>query len=158
MPADGGDHRALARPARHERAGLAVREITLADHDALRLRWEAVFGCPPPLRSRADLLRRVLAFEAQAELLGGADHIRRRLGRLARGEADSGARTTTRLKSGTRLVREWQGEVHQVTVLEDGFEYRGTRHRSLSEIARLITGTRWSGPLFFGLRKAGAAR
>ena len=60
-----------------------------------------------------------------------------------------------RLGLGTRLIREWRGEVHQVTVGEDGFDYRGMRYGSLSQIAREITGTRWSGPLFFGLRKAG---
>ena len=60
-----------------------------------------------------------------------------------------------RLSPGTRLVREWRGAVHRVTVGEDGFDYRGTRYSSLSRIAREITGTRWSGPLFFGLRKAG---
>ncbi len=59
-----------------------------------------------------------------------------------------------RLGLGTRLIREWRGEVHQVTVGEDGFDYRGMRYGSLSQIARQITGTRWSGPLFFGLRKA----
>jgi len=152
MPAEGGDRRPRTEAARDQRAARLVREIALADSDALRLRWETVFGCPPPLRSRADLLRRVLAYEAQAKLLGGADHIRRRLNRFARGEADGGTRAVRRLRQGTRLIREWQGEVHQVAMLEDGVEYRGTRYRSLSEVARLITGTSWSGPLFFGLR------
>ncbi|MCI0431136.1 MAG: DUF2924 domain-containing protein [Rhodospirillales bacterium] len=58
-----------------------------------------------------------------------------------------------RLKPGTRLLWRWGGETHQVTVLEQGFEYRGTTYGSLSEIARAITGSRWSGPAFFGLRK-----
>ena len=57
-----------------------------------------------------------------------------------------------RIKPGTRLIRAWRGERHQVTVLEHGFEYRGERHGSLSAIARAITGTRWSGPAFFGLK------
>jgi hypothetical protein len=57
-----------------------------------------------------------------------------------------------RIKPGTRLIRAWRGERHQVTVLEHGFEYRGERHVSLSAIARAITGTRWSGPAFFGLK------
>lgn len=56
------------------------------------------------------------------------------------------------IKPGTRLIREWQGKTHTVSVLETGFEFQGSRYRSLSEIARLITGARWSGPLFFGLR------
>jgi hypothetical protein len=83
----------------------------------------------------------------------------RGLGRAcARGAADPLVRAALRLKPGTRLVREWHGEVHQVTVLGHGVEYRGTTYRSLSEVARLITGTRWSGPLFFGVKKQGAAR
>ena len=57
------------------------------------------------------------------------------------------------IKPGTRLIRQWDGETHHVTVCEQGFEYKSERYRSLSEIARLITGTRWSGPLFFGLKQ-----
>jgi hypothetical protein len=59
-----------------------------------------------------------------------------------------------RLKPGTKLVREWHGQVHTVDVLEDGFIYQGERYRSLTRIARRITGTPWSGPLFFGIRRA----
>ncbi len=58
------------------------------------------------------------------------------------------------IKPGLRLVREWRGETHHVLVLEDGFEWNGERRRSLSAIAREITGTRWSGPLFFGLKRS----
>jgi hypothetical protein len=60
--------------------------------------------------------------------------------------------SSARIKPGTRLIRQWDGQTHQVTVAEEGFEYKGERYKSLSEIARLITGTRWSGPLFFGLK------
>jgi hypothetical protein len=56
------------------------------------------------------------------------------------------------IKAGTRLIRDWRGQAHRVTVLENGYEYAGKRYSSLSQIARLITGTRWSGPLFFGLK------
>jgi hypothetical protein len=59
---------------------------------------------------------------------------------------------TTRIKPGTRLIRQWEGKTHQVTVSESGFEYNGEQYKSLSVIARLITGTRWSGSLFFGLK------
>ncbi len=65
---------------------------------------------------------------------------------------DLSAGPAIRLKPGLRLVREWRGETHDVLVLEDGFEWNGQRRRSLSAIAREITGTRWSGPLFFGLK------
>ena len=60
----------------------------------------------------------------------------------------------TRLKAGTVLVREWHGVTHRVTVLDDGFDFDGERFRSLSEIARKITGVRWSGPLFFSLKSS----
>ncbi len=63
-----------------------------------------------------------------------------------------------RIKPGTRLIRRWKGEMHRVTVLDHGLDYRGRHYRSLSEIAREITGTRWSGPLFFGLRKNGISK
>ena len=62
------------------------------------------------------------------------------------------------LKTGTKLLRQWQGEMHEVLVADEGFEYRGKRYESLSEIAREITGTRWSGPLFFGLKQSRKAR
>jgi hypothetical protein len=148
-----GRRPALGEVAREQRAADLLREIAADDHDGLQRRWNEVFGCPAPVRSRADLLRRALAYEAQAKLFGSADRVRRRLARLARGEAEGGARGPIRLREGTRLIREWQGEVHQVTMRDDAVEYRGERYRSLSEVARLITGTRWSGPLFFGLKK-----
>src|SRR5215472_1401757 len=115
------------------------------DHPALQRRWRERFGSAPPHRSKSDFLRRALAYEAQASVYGGVTAVTRRKMRSA-------PKPTLRCKPGTRLVREWQGEMHVVTVVPDGFEYRGERHRSLSVIARHITGTRWSGPLFFGLR------
>jgi hypothetical protein len=85
---------------------------------------------------------------------------KRRLRQLAESfDRDSGrvakaVSSSARIKPGTRLIRQWDGQTHQVTVAEDGFEYKGERYKSLSEIARLITGTRWSGPLFFGLKQS----
>jgi Protein of unknown function (DUF2924) len=159
MPAERqGRHLAVGEVAREQRAADLLDEIAAADHETLQQQWKAVFGCAAPLRSRADLLRRALAYEAQAKLFGGADRVRRRLARLARGETETGARGPIRLREGTRLIREWQGEVHQVTVRDCTVEYRGERYRSLSEVARLITGTRWSGPLFFGLKKPGGSQ
>jgi hypothetical protein len=139
--------------AREQRAADLLREIAAADHVELQRRWKDVFECPTPVRSRADLLRRALAYEAQAELFGGADRVRRRLARVVGGDGETGSRGPVRLREGMRLIREWQGEVHHVTVRNGAVEYRGERYRSLSEVARLITGTRWSGPLFFGLKK-----
>ncbi len=126
--------------------------------DQLRRRWVAETGSAVPKVS-PKLLRLALAWEMQARLLGG--HTRettRLLGQLARGET-----RTTRPNPGMRLVREWNGRVHVVTVEEGGdgsdqvIRWDNREWRSLSEVARAITGTRWSGPAFFGLRKKVAA-
>ena len=99
---------------------------------------------------KSDLLRRAVAFERQASREGGVPaKVLRRL-HAAPTENDKSMRTRT-LKPGTRLLRTWQGETHAVLILADGVEYRGVRYPSLSAVARLITGTRWSGPRFFGL-------
>jgi len=88
-------------------------------------------------------------------LAGWAPGRQRQLRQIAQQFKETGAATTPRrpeLKPGTRLVREWQGRTYEVLVLDDGFSWQSTRHRSLSAIARKITGTAWSGPLFFGLK------
>jgi hypothetical protein len=106
-------------------------------------------------------LVRALGYHIQEKAYGGLrPATRRRLLKLAR-EIESGAKIALfeapKIKPGTRLVRGWRGDTHVVTVLEEGLEYRDKRYGSLSEIARLVTGTRWSGPAFFGL-KAGSGR
>ncbi len=143
-----------------DRITTKIQDLESLDPDALRVRWAETHGAPPPPRMRRDFLLRGLAYRIQEDALGGLTKAtRRRLMKLAAElERNPGASLTTAppVKAGTRLVREWKGEAHQVTVLESGFEYRGERYRSLSEIARVITGTRWSGPRFFGLRENGA--
>ncbi len=115
----------------------------------LQERWTEAFGSAPPSRAKADFLHRVLAWHAQMQASdtwrGAAGHSR--LLRLLRTPSPKVV-----LSPGTRLVREWQGATHQVTVLAAGFEYAGQTYPSLSAIARHITGTPWSGPLFFGLK------
>jgi len=125
--------------------------------DELRARWSKAFQAPPPPRASRDLLLRAVAHRTQEKAHGGLRAAtRRRLARLAGiddcGEAAPRRAPAPRLKPGTRLYRQWRGDVHQVTVLEKGFDYRGITYRSLSAIARTITGTRWSGPRFFGLK------
>ena len=115
----------------------------------LRDAWPRRFGVPPRTRS-ADLLRRMLAWKLQEEAYGGLDAETVRL--LAK-------KTTVergpQLGAGARLVREWKGERHEVEVVdEETVLYRGATYASLSEAARAITGTRWNGPRFFGLRGA----
>lgn len=126
-----------------------VQALSGLNLEGLRAAWRARYGAPPKLRS-PELLGFMLAWRMQAAALGGLDADTRRALRRPVGE-----KPRPKVTGGSRLVREWDGVRHEVTVLNDGgFEYRGERHRSLSEIARLITGTRWNGPRFFGLRGA----
>jgi hypothetical protein len=143
---------------------LATRLTALDDLDleALRREWERLHAAAPPVRLSRDLLRRAIAHRLQEAALGGlAPAARRRLAALARegrageGRPASAPAAAVRLKPGTALVREWRGRTHTVLVLaEGGFEHEGGRYASLSEVARAITGARWSGPRFFGLLRS----
>lgn len=129
--------------------GKEVGALECLDLDGLRDAWRHRFGMAPTIRSR-DLLLRMLAFEIQADSFGGlAAELRQQLRRAA-----SSARPKVELQAGTTIIREWRGERHVVQVTEAGFEHQGTTHGSLSELAREITGTRCSGPRFFGLKDA----
>jgi len=137
---------------------VAVRllEISKMDKSQLAMLWRELFESPPPRGARRDLLVRFVAYRFQERIFGGLDRdTKNRLNELARRIAkDPNAALigTPRIKPGTCFLRDWRGRSHRVTVLESGFEYAGKHYSSLSQIARLITGTRWSGPLFFGLR------
>ena len=120
---------------------------------ALRGRWRLMFGATPPPGLTKDIMARMIAYRIQEEAFGGLDRETiKLLDRLARGKPDELSR---RLKAGTVLVREYQGERHTVTVVPDGFVWQDATYSSLSTIARAITGTAWNGPRFFGLRVAG---
>jgi hypothetical protein len=121
----------------------------------LRALWRARFKSEPPVAFGPDLLRRSIAYKIQEDAYGGFDRTTARLlKQLMEQFAKSNGRIVLprRIKSGAVLIGQWKGERHQVTVLEDGFAYQGRPYESLSQIARLITGTRWNGPKFFGLR------
>ncbi len=137
-----------------------LAELETLSTTELRARWEQAIKRPTPKRASRDLLLRTLTYHVQEQAEGGlSKSTRRRLAKLAglNGENREPISPPIRqLKPGSRLIREWRGEVHRVTVLEKGFDWRGTRYASLSQIARVITGARWSGPLFFGLRKTGS--
>jgi hypothetical protein len=129
------------------------RELeALADLDrtALLERWRTAFGRAAPPRLSRALMEKAIAYNVQVKAFGGLSaRIKRSLRAAAKVDGSS---TLRRLPSrGTRLVREWHGALHEVEVMEDGYLWRGARHRSLSAIARAITGTKWSGPRFFGL-------
>jgi hypothetical protein len=118
--------------------------------------WLHVFNSAPNPKTRKAAMIRFLAYRIQEQAYGSLSPSNQRRLRQLEGSAvgDSNLKTSSarRIHPGTRLVREWQNQVHLVNVEAKGYEYRGVRYRSLSEIARLITGTRWSGPLFFGLK------
>lgn len=121
----------------------------------LRKAWTDRFRRPTPPIQSADVLLRLYAWRLQAEAFGTLDaETSAKLSRLKRALVRGKPSTpspTLELKPGSILSREWRGQSHKVLVLDQGFEHRGTPYRSLSEVARAITGTRWSGPRFFGL-------
>ena len=130
--------------------GLSPRQLWAA--------WRTLRCGEPIAPSSRDLLVREIAYKMQERVHGGlTPPVKRRLRALAEETEAKGAGALAPallLKAGTRLLREWQGRTHTVIALDDGFEYDGERYRSLTEIARRITGAHWSGPRFFGLRKA----
>ena len=120
--------------------------------------WRQFFGSTPPTQLRRDLMIPILAYRIQERTFGSLSaRARQRLLHLSRAfekGSDPAVAPPPRIRPGTRLVRQWGDRVHLVTVETSGYEYQGIRYHSLSEIARLITGTRWSGPLFFGIKNA----
>ena len=114
-------------------------------------RYKQLLGMPPPKGLSTPLLCRIVSFETQAAEHGG---LGLRLRKQLRSIADEGEATkpTVHLRSDARLIREWNGATHVVDRVENGFSYRGKTYRSLSAIAKQITGAKWSGPRFFGLK------
>jgi hypothetical protein len=145
-----------------ERGSVLARVAALRTTPTLELKaqWRELVGTEPPPFNRKYIESR-LAYRIQELAFGGLKaETKERLRAL--GEALDGGNVVTRRTrvdvrpiSGTRLLREWAGVEHCVTVLPDGYEWGGRPYKSLSAVARAITGTRWNGPLFFGLRRAG---
>lgn len=122
----------------------------------LRERWRALFRNEPPPAFGPDLLRRSIAQRIQEQRHGGLSaSAQRQLNQIVRvmaSKPDCRIEPPRRIKTGAVLVRAWKEKSHRATVLDDGFSFEGRVYLSLSEIAREITGTRWNGPRFFGLR------
>jgi hypothetical protein len=125
---------------------------------ALRKRYRELFRAEPPKAYGPELLRRSIAHRIQEKAYGGLPaSARRTLDQLVKAAiAKPGGRLELprRIKPGSELIRSWKGKSHRVVVMADGFAYDGVTFPSLSEIATRITGTRWNGPRFFGLRTA----
>ena len=139
MTASVADHvaRELAALAQLGRTGLLER-------------WRMAFGRDASPRLSRTLMEKAIAYDLQVKAFGGLPARAKRSLRAA-ARADGSSPLTKLPSRGTRLVREWHGTRHEVEVLEDGYLWRGARHRSLSAIAQAITGAKWSGPRFFGL-------
>jgi hypothetical protein len=139
-----------------ERLREALARLPTASRADLRGQWHRLYRTETPARLGRELLIAAIAYRLQEEVLGGLKpasqrHLRN-IAEQVRGGQDSSLAAAPRLKPGTRLLREWQGRTHQVLVSDDGFVWQQARYRSLSQIARAITGTSWSGPVFFGLK------
>ena len=129
-------------------------ELALSE---LRQQWRALYKSEASPHLSRELLLLAVAYRMQEIAFGGLrpEH-QRQLRQFAQQFKETGEirrRASLELKAGTRLVREWQGRTYEVLVLDDGFSWQGTHYRSLSAVARKITGTPWSGPLFFGLKQ-----
>jgi hypothetical protein len=133
-----------------------IATLNTLEPAALLQKWKALFGTDPsPLLARIFMVR-AIAYRLQEQRYGGLKpSTQRLLDRVCEGRADVGRKRIPdqRVSAGTVLIREWGGVSHRVTVLDRGVVYRGRRYKSLSEVAGVITGARWSGPLFFGLKQ-----
>jgi len=132
----------------------AIEQLSAAE---ARAKYKAKYGKDPAPGLTPKLVRSILAYRLQEEVYGGLDpKLRRRLedyGRRLMKDPKAKWETKQRLPAGTLLKREWGGQAHEVAVEEEGYRYRGTLYSSLSNVAMEITGTRWSGPRFFGTKE-----
>jgi hypothetical protein len=148
---------ALGLRSRADDVTAAVRCIADQSREVLVDAWVEAYGRPPPKGISRRLLQYAAAYHLQARAFGGlSSSTRRKLDQALQPPsnetaAPARAERAAPLPTGSRLVREWNGRVHTVDVVDSRFHYNGRSYRSLSEIARVITGTRWSGPRFFGL-------
>ena len=136
-----------------------IAQLRELDVSTLRARWRVVFRKDAPPHLPRHLLMRVLAYRLQSDRLGDLDAESQRLLDTSTSPEQVSARLTEtrqrqiRLRPGTVLAREWKGQMQRVSVMPDGFAWNGSTYSSLSRIARVITGTSWNGPKFFGLRE-----
>lgn len=147
-----GRPRAMARPVTERFNGMLPSDLLALNREALLDFWQSCFGSPAPKGMSLTFLRRFLAFDLQARAQQGLPAVL--LAKLARIDAGRDRPPTPSLKPGGRLLREWNGVTHVVDVTPEGYLWQGKHHRSLSVIARAITGAHWSGPRFFGVKDA----
>ena len=131
--------------------GSALAELTGASRRQFTERWKSLYGSEPPIKTARNLLVLAIAYRLQEQDQGGLKpSLRRQLLEFAE---DDDAAASRKVRAGTVLVREWHGVSYTVTVLDKGVTFEGKLYRSLTEVAEVITGNHWSGPVFFGLAK-----
>src|ERR1700726_4533975 len=146
----------MVSDVKSEKLAQELKDLETRGDDELKDRWRSLYGAKPPQKIHRSLLIAAVAHRMQENALGALKcSVHRHLMQAANNPASrrlSPQLPSLRPKAGTVLVRDWGGVTHQAQVLEDGILFRSKRYKSLSEVARVITGTRWSGPLFFGLK------
>jgi hypothetical protein len=142
----------MARPKNQAEIAEEIGRMADLSRGDLALRWKSIFGSSAPKGIKRGLLERACAYELQAKASGGLKpSARRALFNRAAGTPTKSPTANHSLRPGMRLIREWHGVVHQVDVAHDGIVWKGKNYRSLSAVAKAITGSGWSGPRFFGL-------
>jgi hypothetical protein len=148
----------MVSDVKSEKLAQELKDLETQGDDELKGRWRSLYGTKPPQNIHRSLLIAAVAHRMQENALGALkSSVFRHLLQAANSPATP--RLSPRFPSpgpraGTVLVRDWGGVTHQAQVLEDGILFRCKRYKSLSEVARVITGSRWSGPLFFGLKSS----
>ncbi len=146
----------------HKDAGSLASELARLpslDRQELADKWRELYGNEPPHKIGSKFLMHAIAYRLQENVYGGLKPATHRYLTKVAAEASTGQKVSAPpavIKPGTRLLREWHGTMHEVIIQPNGVSWAGKQYRSLSEAARAITGTRWSGPLFFGLKKEAA--
>lgn len=146
----------MASDVKSEKLAQELKDLETRGDDELKDRWHILYRTKPPQKIHGSLLIAAVAHRMQENALGAVKpSARRQLVQVIINPANprpSPRYPGARPRAGTLLVRDWGGVTHQAKVLEDGILFRRKRYKSLSEVARVITGARWSGPLFFGLK------
>ncbi len=144
------------KPTRQQAVGRLLEQLPAMKRAELLKLWRNLFDRVPAPALRRELLIPILAYRIQEQAFGGLrESTVRKLRELADESAvgEGKSQPSLRPRPGVRYVREYEGKLHEVTMLDLGYEYAGTTYRSLSEIAKVITGTKWSGPAFFGQKR-----
>ena len=143
--------------SRNKELEAEIRRLPDLSLEDLRARWKALFGSAAPLSLRHQFLTRAVAYQMQVAAYGGLSaSTQKRLQAIAAGVRQGNldvAGIAKTIRPGAQMLRQWKGQTHTVTALSDGFEWNGRTYKSLSAVARKITGINWNGYVFFGIKR-----